>query len=179
MAGLYTTAGRMHIVNGSGETVFDTDEGLFVVTNVVTGSATLPSRVASSGAGGTPINTVNVDVNHTLAFVESAATIVRGVFSVSVAAGSGEAGNVTNLGAFNANGSYMHTAVGRPLATGSITEIMVVNGFAVYTFFVSSGTLYINERVAITPVVRLSGGGFSTTLLAPTFTYNLFVGTYV
>lgn len=179
MAGLYTSANRMHIVNGSGQTVFDTDEGLFVVTNVVTGSIALPSRVASSGAGGTPINTVNVDTNHTVSSVNSAATIVRGVFSVSVAAGSGGAGNVTGLGSFNANGSYLHTAIGRPLATGRITEIMAVNGFAVYTFFVSGGTLYINERVAITPVVRLSGGAFSTTLLAPTFTYNLLVGTYV
>ena len=170
------SAGRIAITNTDGETVFDTDEGLFVVTDRLSGSVTLPQRQKSNGPGN--LTGAQWLQDYLVGFCNSGATMVRGVFRVTVSGGG--QGNVTDVGAFNANGTYMHySAANPPPNAGSRDDHAFVANMAAYTFYVQGGNVFVREHVILCGKNRLGQLTYTITLRAPTFNYNLFVGTFV
>lgn len=164
----------MTVVNGSGQTVFDTDEGLFVVTNRITESHVVTAKTARQG-GNPKVNTpLDHEVNTLLSSCNAAANTVRGTIAVTTASGQG---GVSNLGRFNAGGSYMHYQGGMTRIDGR--DNFILNAMAVYTFYASAGGLYINERVILQAEFNAGDAMQSITLLETTLAYDLFVGTYV
>lgn len=161
-----------------GHVTFDTEERLFCDTegHFITGSIALSGYTAQN-KNQSDLVLVNVDSLHALASINSAADIVRGSFSVTTSGGT--QGGLTNLGWFNAGGSYIHYFGAIPLFTGSFPTLQSqIAQIAAYTFIASGGTLYLHERVflkarvdATQPTVT-----FSVTLLPPTFSYNLLCG---
>jgi len=174
VSGFIAESGRMSIVNASGETVFDTDEGIFVVTNRVSGSVEMPARSGSQNGFDGWNSPNNTEKNTLLASVNASADTVRGTISVSTV---GNEGNISGLGRFNAGGSYMHYQGGITSTGGRVNH--VVGSMAVYTFYASSGGLYINERVIIQADFSFADVVTTTTILKSTYNYDLFVGTFV
>lgn len=182
MAGFYASAGRIYIENTSNEVVFDTDEGLFVVTDRVTGTISTPARTASSASGG-PYVKVNINTDHAITTVNSAADTVRGVFELSFAGAGGVEGYLGNLGAFNAGGTYIHYHGGIAAIADEGNPTFDPNTFAGqmlgFTFLASGGNLVLREQ-SICEAQPTAGIGTNTiTFRAPTFDYDLFVGTFV
>ncbi len=175
----------------SGNTIFDTEERLFTVTDFgITGSIQTDGYTArnrnvtdtyNTNGGSFVAGILNIDTSHTLTTgLNTAADTVRGAFSVATAAGT--QGGVTGLGFFNASGTYLHYMDGistntPTLPAGSKNAMRVV---AAYTFLISSGTLSLHERVYIQADIETTNTVTnSITLLRPTFTYNVFVGVWV
>lgn len=169
--------GRIVMRDTDGHVVFDTDERLFTATNSVSGSVTLGSYTAQN-RNGVDLSFINVDTMHALASINASADTVRGSFAVSV---SGGQGLLTGLGYFNASGTYVHffDAVA-PVLDGGGSNHSEIAQAAAYTFVASGGQLYIHERVQLKASNSTSASVTnSITLLAPTLTYNLFVGVFV
>ncbi|RME68258.1 MAG: hypothetical protein D6782_01390, partial [Alphaproteobacteria bacterium] len=108
--------------------------------------------------------------------VNPQADIVLGAFKVST---TGGLQGVANLGWFAAGGTYMH--VMQPVSDSQRpNERWHCDVKAAYTFFASGGALKLRERVGLRAHVPADEFGVtSTTLLAVTFTYKLFVGLFV
>jgi len=156
------------------EVRFDSDEGLFTCTDLVSGEITRPAYTAFTDSGGN--HTINIDANHALASVNSNADIVLGGMAVTTFGGSQ---GITGLGHFNAGGTYVHFQDGgRSFSTGAQVNEDVTN-IAAYTFFASGGTLYLNERVYLSTNAIAADVTVSLTLLSVRFNYKLFVGLLV
>lgn len=167
------SAGRIVLKNTSGDTVFDTDEKQFIVTDYKTGSTSFSSFSASnnnftdSGAG------LREQAN-SLGSVNSFADTVRGAFFVSTAS----QGQLYNLGWFNASGSYLHLFSGTrgPFTPGNVGMGAIVT----FTFSVSSGTLYCTRHAKVAAQYSTSSGVTNTiTVNGVTLDYKLFCGTFV
>lgn len=168
--------GRIRMWDTSGNLRFDTEERIFTVTNSVSGSIGLSAYTAQN-RNGTDLVFINVDTLHALASINSAADTVRGSFSVT----AGGNGVLTGLGWFNASGSYLHffDAI-PPVSAGGGGDNSLIAQMAIYTFIASGGTLYIHERVQLKATISTSSGVTnSVTMLAPSFSYNLLVGTFI
>src|SRR5262245_31488694 len=104
---------RMRDVDGT--VIFDTEERLFTVTDFgITGALQTDGYTARNisavdthnvNGGSFVAGIVNIEQSHTLATgLNTAADTVRGAFSVATSGGT--QGGLTNLGSFNASGSY-------------------------------------------------------------------------
>lgn len=168
--GFTASSGRMTLTDASGTVKFDTDRGFFVPTNYITGSYGLSTRTATNNLSSGRSN-VDVSTSYNLASVNSAADVVRGVFSVTAS----DNGGVSNLGWFNAGGTYVHLFE---------TTVNEVNLFGGYTFVAESGWLRLYERVIlcarnINPLVDPPGLTTTASLPGPTLTYRIYAGTFV
>lgn len=173
----FASAGRILVTDGA-DTVLDTDERLFTVTNgPITGVVTVPTRTATRivTSGGTTNNYIDVDTNTTIASINVAANTVRGAFSAKV---SGSSSGVSNRGWFNASGSYCHFLFPINPALGGSGNVALPN-LAAYTFIASGGTLYLNERTRLEAPRSLSNGTYTLSLPAVNLYYHLFAGAFV
>jgi hypothetical protein len=173
----YASAGRILVTDGA-DTVLDTDERLFTVTNgPISGMVTVPTRTATRvvTSGGTTNNYIELDTNATIASVNSAANTVRGSFYAEV---SGSASGVSNRGWFNASGSYCHFLYPINPALGGSGNVALPS-LAAYTFIASGGSLYLNERTRLEAPRSISNGTYTLSLPAVNLYYYLFVGTFV
>lgn len=174
----YAAAGRIHIVeDASGNTVFDTDERNFVLTDfvdsAVVGNIVTPSRTSSSASGAR--TDVNVDVDTTVASINAAATTLFGAFKVTVS-------GFTPMGAggwFVGNGSYLHGQFTMGLTNeNQLTHFHFVSGAVVYTFRCSAGHLIFNERTFMRST--FSAGGTVTQMMpATTVEFKMFCGVFL
>lgn len=162
---LEATPGRLVLRGTDGNIRFDSDEKLFQATERVTGSIALGPWTASATWPATRVN-VNQEINHTLKSIHASCDTVVGAFSVT----SSYSGGVSNLGWFNASGTYLHYANG-----SNGTEY----GMALFTFVASGGVLALNERIYLTADFPTGSGTIRHTLLALTIQYNLYVGSFV
>jgi hypothetical protein len=169
----FANTGLIQIKDGD-TVVFDSNERLFQCTDFISGSVTLPGRVATYN-GSTGVSTpVDVYVGHLIGYCNYHADTVFGSFKVTAAAPQG----VVDLGWFNADGSYVHyQGANYQPATGSGNFVVAV--LVTYTFRASGGGVYINERAVMFPQATFGQETRNTTLLAPTFTYKLYVGSFV
>lgn len=184
---LDVSSGRIVLRDAAdGHTVFDTDERLFTVTDRVSGAIELHSHAARNNNGNDTHNidggsfsagVADYDFLHTLAAVNQDADTVRGAFSVTT--NGGAQGGLTNLGYFNASGTYVHYLDGVSWL-GSAGSKIFVRQIAAYTFKCYGGSLYLRERVWLGANLSQDPGlTITVTLLAPTFTYNLFAGVWI
>lgn len=171
---LEASAGRIVLRDTTGDIVFDTNERLFTATDARSGSVSLSGYTATNTyAGGDTLT--NVENMILLSAITAGADTVRGAFSVSTAGG----GTVSNLGWFNASGTYVHYfgAAGPVLGGGNNAQI---TQFGCYTFIASGGGLYLHERVYLKATTTLSPStSYSVTMLPLTISYNLLCGTFV
>jgi hypothetical protein len=168
LMGFFASAGRMILTDGSGTAKLDTNFGYFVAGTTLSGSKTLSAHTATQQNG--VYNSVDYTVNHLLGSCSSDATQVRGAFLVTASDGRG----VHNIGWFNAGGTYVHLFANTQPA---------ISLYAGYTFYVSGGGVYLQERVAMIGPPFIFGDDpslvRSITITAPTFQYKLFVGKFV
>ena len=179
MTGFVADAGRMAVTNGSGDTVFDTDEGLFVVTDRKTGSITIPERTATY----VPPNSFthqSVDMDHSVpngssTTINPAANTVRGTFNVTVST----QGALLDAGKYNAGGAYMHYCHAHAQETSG-PDHHWPGAICIYTFVASGGTLVLNEQTFMRPPIRVFVPATQTlTILSSTLNYDLIIGTFV
>lgn len=158
----------MILSDGAGNAKLDTDEGYFIAGSTLTGTKALSGHTATQQNGS--YTNVNVTTAHYLGASSSDATQVRGSFFVTTSDGRG----LHNIGWFNAGGTYVHLFFATQPA---------VSAYAGYTFYVSGGGVYLQERVAMIAPPFIFGDSpalvRSITITAPTFQYNLFVGKFV
>ncbi len=170
-----TTPGRMYVRNNAGEMVFDTDEGLFVVTDTATGTVVIPARSGIYNPSGTMV-IIDVNTNHNInTTINEAADTVRGTFSVTV----GSQGAIGNQGKYNAGGSYMHYCQGQQQETASWNHYWP-GVMCQYTFTAGGGSLDLNEQTFIRPPVKpFVPVTHTTTVLSSTLSFDLIIGTFV
>ncbi len=169
----------MVITDGSGNTRFDSNEKLFVITDFISGTVTASSHTATLSASSRGVITDNVadtSSNYTLASCNAYANTIRGAFYMTTS----DARGLSVAGWFNASGSYVHMWEGGGGVISAFTDNVRLSCVTSYTFFVSGGVVYLNERVrmssAYAPTPPYST---SVTVAAPTFQYKLFAGTFV
>jgi hypothetical protein len=162
-------AGRIVMRDTDDHVVFDSDEKLFQATAKMSGSISLGPWTAQAfwPSGKTNINT---DIYHALGAINPACDTVVGAFRLT-STGSPAYG-VGGLGWFNAGGTYVHYV--QSASTGAAES-----AFGTFTFMASGGQLYLNERVVLT--ANAPSGNFTNThqMLALTFDYQLYVGSFV
>lgn len=179
-----TSAGRMIVTDGA-TTVFDTNERLFTVTNgPLTGSITLPDHTTTQQDSPLVQNFIDVDTNHSLGYsINSSADTIRGAFKVTATVTDSAVARLQGLGWFNASGSYVHFMRPRsPTLSPTSNANAGLPNFAVYTFIISGGALYLNEQVRLSPNPTGAGSGltFTTMTLPGAFIeYYLFVGAWI
>lgn len=169
----------MYVRNDAGEMVFDTDEGLFVITDELTGSVVIPARTGSYNAGSNTWSPYDGDVDHTVSTtINVAADTVRGTFDVSTATSNAA---FAQSGEYNAGGTYMHVQFAAEHETQGAWKSYYPNAMATYTFIASGGTLTLNERAFIRAPIKpfLPSGVLTTTISTSTLNYNLLIGTFV
>jgi len=144
---------------------FDSDEKLFQATERATGSIALGPWSATATWPATRAN-IDQEINHTLKAINASCDTVVGAFSVT----SSYSGGVSNVGWFNASGTYLHYT--NALGGGGY-------GMALFSFVASGGLLVLNERTYLTAIFPSSTGTNTHTLLALVLQYNLYVGSFV
>lgn len=182
--GLDISAGRIVMTDGSGNTRFDTNEGLFIPIEFQSGSYLPPTYSAQTfWDGSDPSSHSDVfggtaDNTYDLATISSDADTVRGAFNVTTSYGG-----FSSSRWYNASGSYVHMwqggAYGSPVLVCGSWDLCAA---AVYTFFCDSGKLKLREQIHIYNEPGYCIGGANTNTLfmnGPTFTYKLFCGTFV
>lgn len=168
----FASAGRIIVTDGS-DVVFDTDEQLFTATDgPLRNSVSIPQRQATRTSSGAN-NYVDLDSYTALQSINASADTIRGAFKVTTAS----AGGVSNIGWFNASGSYIHMMRARNAASTAVGN-WGMPSIVAYTFIASAGTLYFHERVRLESDIT-SGVTSSITLFASTIDYYLFAGTFV
>jgi hypothetical protein len=146
----YASNNRIYLTNTGGQVVFDTDWKMPVITNIVTGSITLPSRG----------NTGQTAVNHYLANVSGSAEFVLTTASISGGTGYPWVG-----ARFNSSGSVL-TNLG-----WNITDTWRLAGARSVSFFTSGGALYLREEFYNQSPARQ--------LAAFTLNYRVYIGSFV
>lgn len=172
---LRSATGRIWITDPTDTAiVFDTNERGFIPTNFVTGSVTIPQRVAQSIDGG---QTTNVDTQQTitLATVHADANAVVGSFKVTTTDGTPQ--GVHNFGWFSAGGTYIHSQLPKTSIYNGVLYAGVVGGTSGYTFAASGGSLTLHERAVFRCTQAYSGFSSSMDQRAMTIEYKLYVGT--
>lgn len=164
------TSGRLVLKDTDGHTVFDSDEKLFQATSRVTGSVVVGPWTASFVSP--TITDVDTNVQHSLANINSSCDTVVGAFYVSSTSNYG----VANFGWFNASGTYLHY---HDAALFPSTNRILLQEFVQFTFLASGGTLYLHEQVKLRAGVGLGIPNNRITIPAITFSYNLYVGSFV
>ena len=172
--GFSASAGRMVITDGSGNTRFDSDEKLFVITDFISGSVTASAFTAT--ASNVDLTTVNSQTDRTLSSCNAYADTIRGAFRMSTS----DARGISISGWFNASGTYVHMWEGGGGVISAFTANVRLSRVSAYTFFCSGGGVYLRERCRMTS--NFSGSSstvITTSVAAPTFEYKLFAGTFV
>lgn len=174
--------GRMYITDptvAGSPIIFDTDDGLLCVhpDDVKIGSFVLPARSASStGINGSRTD-VDVNTNHLIGSVKNGATVVRGMLRTVWASGPNPLDSLWR----SASGSHLDfmAAVGYSISPQTGTGNFFVAGMGFYTFLVSGGSLYLNERLVIR--AQDPGGPPAIYQTRPQCTvhYRLLVGSFV
>ncbi len=173
--GISIDASRIVCTDGAGNVRLDTNEGLFVATNYLTGTKTLSQHVARN-LNNSDIVTIDFEQVHTLVACHASATTVRGAFKVTTSDNSGLA---QFAGWYNAGGSYVHIFQGG--GTLNYNGNVAPTAIAVYSFFIESGQVKLRERVRAKAEYS-NNTGFNDnylTIVAPTFEYRLLCGLYV
>lgn len=160
--------------------VYGTDWRLFHYTDGIstpmTGTVSTPTRTATRTitSSSNVHDYVDIDVNTPIRSIHAMADVVRGQFFVST---SGTAYGVSNIGWFDASGSYVHYLGPNNAALGGPGNVSL-KSIASYTFYASGGTLYLNERVRLDAPRSFSNGVYRTILNGVTFQYSLRAGTF-
>ncbi len=169
------TDGRILMSDTDGTVVFDTDERLFTATDELTGSISMDELVARNN-NSNDIPFLNIDTYHAIGRCNEAADTVRGSFYVTTSGGSQ---GLSDIGWFNASGSYVHYWGSIPGVLGSPAQALVTQ-CVVYTFVCFGGGAYLHQRVQMKATISLSSGVTNTiTVLPTTFRYKLLVGTWI
>jgi len=165
------------VLTDGATTVFDTNERLFTVTDgPITGSITFGAYTATRGTGSTN-SPVQRNVNTTITSINGSANTVRGALKVTTSGSFG----VSNLGWFNASGSYVHLLQPRNPSSFPLGNVGLPS-LAVYSFIASGGSLLINEQVQLQsdpPIYLSPATSTSLTMAALTIEYYLFAGAWV
>ncbi len=152
----------MLVTDQSGATKLDTNGKLFHVTDSITGSKSIPARLALEN------DNLNIVVAHNLGPCLTAATHVIGSFKVAV---SGGTGGVPPGKWFAAGGTYLHLI--HPYNSITQSENRSPNHIVHYTFRCTGGRIYMDE------VCRLGNvGNASFVVHAHTITYKLKAGLF-
>lgn len=162
---LEATSGRLVLRGLDGGIRFDSDEKLFQATERVTGSIAVGPWSATATWPATRSN-IDQDINHTLKAINAACDVVVGAFSVT----SAYSGGVSNLGWFNAGGTYLHYS--ENIGGGGY-------GMVMFSFVASGGLLVLNERAYVTATFPGGSGTLTHTVLGLILQYNLYVGSFV
>jgi hypothetical protein len=160
--------------------VFDSDEKLLAGTEPgtgwIVGNITLPARTASITNGKSDQRQdVNINANYQIAAVNPLADFLLGGFKVTTAGG---AQGLSGLGVYDAGGTYVHVQDGATDFSDPNTPNRIdVTTMATYTFFVSAGVIYLNERVFVSVSPNIINQTRTRTLLSVRFDFKFFVGT--
>lgn len=168
---LSVSSGRIVFRNTAGNIVFDSDEKLFQATSQHTGTTVCGSWTASFNSGTGTYTDVNTDTNHTLASINANCDTVIGAFKADVPSGSN---GVSGLGWYAAGGTYLHYLDESGGGTRAIAQCM-----AGFTFRATGGSLVLHERVILRAVGGVGAPSSTLTLQQVTFTYNLYVGSFI
>jgi hypothetical protein len=162
---LQATPGSLILRGLDGGIRFWSEEKLFQATERVSGSIAVGPWSGTATWPATRVN-VNQDINHFLKTIDPSCDTVVGAFSVT----SSYSGGVSNLGWFNASGTYLHYS--NNIGGGGY-------GMVLFTFLASGGSLLLNERAYVTATFPGGSGTLTHTVLALTIQYNLYVGSFV
>ena len=172
--GFTATAGRIVCTDASGNTKFDSNEKLFVITDFVSGMVTGSSFTASAATN--DISVADATNNYSLGSVNASADTIRGAFKMSTT----DARGIAISGWFNASGTYVHMWEGGGGVLTNLTDNIRLSRASAYTFLISGGVAYLRERCFMTANYGgLAGTTQTVTVAAPTFQYKLFAGTFV
>lgn len=162
-------AGRIWITDAADAIlVFDSNEKLFNGLQYIAGSITLPRRRSVWNGDLTPINVNN---NWALANASGSSDLMG-----SVRISGSNAYGPTNYGWFALPGSLV--MVWDAIGSYDIpAQRELADLKAAYTFFISGGVLYLNERVALKaqPMVNVDT---TATLNPVTLDYKIYCGTF-
>lgn len=176
--GFSANAGRMVITDGSGNKRFDSNEKLFVITDLVSGAVSGGSYSASlvyASSGSITDNVRDTTQNYALSACNAYADTIRGAFRMSTS----DARGISVSGWFNASGTYVHMWEGGGGVISALTDNVRLSCVSTYTFFCSGGVVYMRERVRMSANYLTSPGTSTISVSAPTFEYKLFAGTFV
>jgi hypothetical protein len=164
----------MVITDTDGTEVFDTDDRLFTVTDgPIRGSFTTPVRTITRTT--TAYTPININTNHTITSINGSANTIRGAFQAT----STSSEEVSNLGWFNASGSWVRVLFPRYPSLGGVSNAGLPT-MQVLTFVASGGVLYLNEQSRIEPQPLVGSVTSSTVTFSPiTLNYYLFAGAWV
>lgn len=163
-------SGRIWITDAADAVVvFDSNEKLFNGLRYVAGSITLPKRESTWFADLSPVD-VNLDY-----FLASAPGSFY-LFGACRILGSNFYGP-TNYGWFSLPGSLVMAwdAIGAPSGPA---QREFSDQKAVYTFYISGGGLFLNERVTLKAQPHFGGIESKATLNPVTLDYKIYCGTY-
>lgn len=177
--GLSVASGRIIMTDGSGNTRFDTTEGLFIPLTYLSGSVNIPAETAENININVSDTRINIDTTTVLDSCHPDADTVRGAFKVETVSGSGQ--GVSGLGWFNAGGTYCHVFRGTPDTTGGPPTVLGGNRMpgsaALYTFKCGGGDLSFTKRIRL--VAPYNTGTETLTLNEINIYYELFCGKFV
>jgi hypothetical protein len=182
---LTITGSRILITDTATDAVrFDTDEGLFTVTDTINSSVVLPALTATSDAFFATV--VNRDVTTTLQAVNSAATHVFGAARcIRTHSSDSSQKNASPLGsAWRTVAGTICDALWSTGVAGSFSPVpgpqynSTFSGVALYTFELSGGNLVFNDRVIMRAYTPTSGT-VTCTRPSTTIEYRLYVGLFV
>lgn len=164
----------MVITDGSGNTRFDSNEKLFVITDFVQG--TVGGSAFSASASNVDLSSVNFVTDYLISSCNIYADTIRGAFKMSTS----DARGISVSGWFNASGSYVHMWEGGGGVLSALTSNVRLSRVSTYTFFCLGGAVYMRERCRMTSDFSgVSSTTVTTSVAAPTFQYKLFAGTFV
>ena len=166
------SSGRILVKDGS-HVVMDTDEELFHGTDFVTGSITIPQRVAIDHSDGSQTN-INSLFTHSLGSVNSNANTVMGAFQITTATGQG----VANLGWFSVGGTYVHYYSGLSFFNQPLGTNNRMGSAQTFTFRATSGGLFLDERIVLQASGSPQGTTNTLTVFAITIQYKLYAGLF-
>jgi hypothetical protein len=175
------SAGRIWITDPTNtEIVFDTNERLFIATDFLSGSVSIPQRYAewNRAFNGQETRTrVDIEDLYTLGSVNGDANTVVGAFKVTT---QSSPQGVHDFGWFSAGGTYIHSQLARIATYNNIAHQNAAGGYSGYSFLAASGTARLHERVVFDcPRPEYSGWYQSINQNPMTIEYKLYVGSYL
>jgi hypothetical protein len=160
--------------------VFDTDERLFIATDFIVGSHTIPQRYAEWNRATNNQQSrirVNIDQLYQLAIVNVAANTVVGAFKVSTQTSPQ---GVHDFGWFSAGGTYIHSQLPKTAEYNNINNYLAIGGYSGYSFIAESGAVSLHEQVVFDcPEPEYAGWLQSQNQNPMTIEYKLYVGSFV
>lgn len=160
MPGVFRLASNnFEMIDSNGVQVFSTADKLLRVTDVISGSYQFPFHATTpvnSDSGGIVVGTCNASSTMLLGYAQATG-------------GSANFTEIPSSGWFDVSGSYVHSMHFR----GDFSYMCGL--IIVYSFYISSGTVYVNERVACEAF--LTPAGQSASYVPPLLTYELWCAT--